>query len=152
MPDQVRHDEDGAAAVPALPVIPRGGGSRARPPRSFRRRAESMNTIVRGFVPRCSWMPDQVRHDENGATAVPALARHSGGGRNPGTPWCEASCRGVRGCRIKSGMTGDDSAVPALARHFRFLAERAPKPGREFICVREKKRRRFLFLADVREK
>src|SRR3954464_11819936 len=28
-----------------------------------------MNTAVRGYVPRCSWMPDQVRHDGSGALA-----------------------------------------------------------------------------------
>src|SRR4051812_38458642 len=73
MPDQVRHDEDGAAAVPALPVIPRGGGSRARTRPVIPAEAGAMNPAVGGFMPRCSWMPDQVRHDEDGAAAVPAL-------------------------------------------------------------------------------
>src|SRR5205085_4992028 len=37
----------------------------------------SMNTVLRNLVPRCSWMPDQVRHDEFGR-ATPPLLRHSG--------------------------------------------------------------------------
>src|SRR3954466_1650042 len=45
----------------------RGGLSGTSP--SFRRRPESMNTVVRSFTPRWSWMPDQVRHDRDGMAA-----------------------------------------------------------------------------------